>query len=422
MKTIYKTAKKTIADDEIKSMLEKAIKGKALKKVLLIPPDITRASSYAGPICKTLYDLLQTATVDIIPSLGTHAAMKEEEIGRMYPGLPRERFMVHRWRDDVVKIGEIPATLVSDVSGGRMKQAIPVEVNKVVLDKSYDLIFSIGQVVPHEVAGMANFHKNIFIGLGGKDTINMSHMLGAVFGLERVMGRDHTPLHKIFDFAAQHFLADLPIIYILTVTTTENDTVNLKGLFIGNKREAFARAAALSRQHNITVLSKPLKKIVAYLPPHEFRTTWTGNKAIYRTRKALAGGGELIILGPGISGCGEDPLYDQLIRKYGYGRTTGEILQMVEDSPELKDNLAVAAHLIHSSSEGRFKITYAPGGLTAGEVESLGFGYLDYREAARIYAPQKLKYGFNNVGGEEIFFVPNPALGLWAVKQKLKNT
>ncbi len=421
MKTVYAASEESIGDPAVASMLEQMIAGKKLKKVLLVPPDSTRAHSYAGSICQILAKVLKGVDLDVIPALGTHIKMKRDQIVRMYPGLPENRFMVHRWRKDVIRLGEIPAELVSDVSGGRIARAIPVEINKILLDKSYDLILSIGQVVPHEVAGMANFYKNIFVGLGGKTMIDMSHMLGAVSGLERIMGRDHTPIHQIFDFAAKTYLVDLPIIYILTVTTTDNGITRLRGLFIGNHREAYEKAVGLSQKLNITVIPEPLKKVVAFLPAHEFRTTWTGNKAIYRTRMALADGAELIVMGPGISGCGEDPLFDELIRKYGYGRTTEEIMRLVDDSLLLGENLAVAAHLIHSSSEGRFKITYSPGRLGADEILSLGFNYLDYARSCQKYNPRKLKYGFNDVSGEKVFFIPNPALGLWTTRQKINE-
>jgi len=153
------------------------------------------------------------------------------------------------------------------------------------------------------------------------------------------------------------------------------------------------------------------RKAIVYLEPDEFHSTWIGNKAVYRTRMAMADGGELIILAPGLTTCGEDREIDRLIRKYGY-RTTPETLQAVEANEELKENLSAAAHLIHGSSESRFKITYCPGsGLSKETVESVGYAWADLQEIQKRYQT----HGWNHTAdGEEIFYVSNPALGLWS--------
>jgi hypothetical protein len=88
-------------------------------------------------------------------------------------------------------------------------------------------------------------------------------------------------------------------------------------------------------------------------------STWLGNKAVYRTRMAMADGGELIILAPGVKEFGEDHEIDRLIRKYGY-RGTPATLAAVKANEELRNNLSAAAHLIHGSSEGRFNSPTAP--------------------------------------------------------------
>jgi hypothetical protein len=187
----------------------------------------------------------------------------------------------------------------------------------------------------------------------------------------------------------------------------------VRGLFIGDDIECFHRAADLSLQVNFEMLDRPIQKAVVYLEPHEFKSTWLGNKAVYRTRMALADGGELIVLGPGIKEFGEDPAIDKVIRKYGYFGTPAT-LAAVEKNPDIAANLGAAAHLMHSSSEGRFTITYCPGTLTQQEIESVGFGYADLATMTARYDPCKLVNGYNTVDGEEIFFVSNPGLGLWA--------
>lgn len=389
-----------------------------LKKVLLLPPDFTRSHSGAGMITQIIYRMLSpTCRVDIMPALGTHFPMSEEERTKMFGGIPAERFYVHDWRNDVVKIGEIPGSYVAELSGDLLHYSVAVEINKRLVDKSYDLIVSIGQVVPHEVVGMANYNKNIFVGCGGKDLIDKSHFLGAVCGMEQIMGRDHSPVRRLFDHAEERFLGDLPLQYILTVTSTgSNGELRLNGLYIGRNRGLFEEAVRCSRQRNIFFLEEPLPKVVVYLEPAEFKSTWLGNKAIYRSRMAVADGGELVIIAPGLKQFGEDPIIDRLIRKYGYvGRD--RILELVATHGDLRNNLSAAAHLIHGSSEGRFRVLYAPGFLEQAEIEQVGFEYMSPEEAEKRYHPTVLQEGFNTLSsGEKVYFIKNPALGLWVYK------
>lgn len=393
----------------------------SLKKVLLIPPDFTRMYSGAGIITAIYYDLLKDhCVVDIMPALGTHEAMSKAECLEFFgAGVPMECILTHNWRNDVVKIGEVPGSFIDEVSEGLVKEPVDVEVNKRLLDKSYDLIISIGQVVPHEVVGMANYSKNIFVGCGGSKMINRSHMLGAFYGMERIMGKDFSPVRKVFDYAEANFLKDIPLMYVLTVTTQVGDSAAIHGLYIGRDRKLFEAAVKLSQEKNLTYVEKPLQKVVVYLDEREFKSTWLGNKAIYRTRMAIKDGGELIILAPGVKRFGEDESNDVLIRKYGYvGRIN--TLKLVEQHEDIKNNLSVAAHLIHGSSDDRFSITYAVEKLTKEEVEGANFKYMPLQTAYEKYDPKKLKDGFNTLeDGEEIFYISNPALGLWIDRNKL---
>lgn len=411
-----------INDLQMKNALEESLSGlgKDLKKILLLPPDFTRCHSQAGKITAMYYDILKdTCHVDIMPAIGTHMPMTHEEIEKMYgKDMPKERFIVHDWRNDIVKIGEVPGSYIKEISEGLLNFSIDVEVNHRLVNSEYDLIISIGQVVPHEIVGMANYSKNIFVGCGGKNMINNSHFLGAVYGMEKIMGRDNTPVRGVYDYAQQHFLADIPLIYVLTVISQDQGENRLSGLFIGRERKVFEEAVKLSQEKNIVFLKQPLKKAVVYLEPEEFKTTWVGNKAIYRTRMAIADNGHLIIIAPGVRQFGEDKGIDSLIRKYGYvGRD--KILSYTNENVDLQSNLSAAAHLIHGSSDGRFKITYATDKLTKQEVESVGFEYMPLEDALKTYDINKLRDGFNTLeSGEEIFYVSNPALGLWADKSK----
>lgn len=391
-----------------------------LKKVLLLPPDYTRLHSGAGLITRTLYNALSPACqVDILPTLGTHVPVTQTEWRAMFGDVPFERMIVHNWRNDVELIGEVPGNFVKEVSEGLMDQPIPVEVNRRLLDPSYDLILSIGQVVPHEVVGMANHTKNVFVGAGGFRMINASHMLGAFYGMERIMGKDKTPVRAVFDYAAEHFASHLPIAYILTVTDAPRGDIRTHGLFIGTQRKLFEEAVALAQQKNMTLLDKPLKKVVVYLDGSEFKSTWLGNKAVYRTRMAIEDGGELIVLAPGVDKFGEDGAVDLLIRKYGYkGREY--VLNTLDKASDLKQNLSAAAHLIHGSSDGRFTITYCTRLVSQEEVEQVGYRYLPYEEALQQYPIEKLQAGYNTLeNGEEIYYIPNPALGLWMSRDRL---
>ena len=406
-----------LSDDSIRYLLKQAVAGKKLSKILLLPPDFTRMYSGAGKIVAMLWDMLSDhCQIDVMPALGTHVPMTKEECETFFEGrVPYESLIVHNWRTDVVKIGEVPGSFVEEVSEGLVKTPIDVEVNRRLLDKSYDAIFSIGQVVPHEVVGMANYSKNIFVGCGGSSMINASHMLGAFYGLERIMGKDFSPVRKVFDYAEEHFLAEIPLTYILTCTTNTGDKTNIHGLYIGRERKEFEKAVAQSQAINLIHVDEPFSKVVVYLDPREFKSTWLGNKSIYRTRMAIADGGELIVLAPGVDKFGEDPENDRLIRKYGYcGRE--KVLELV-DKPEcddLRENLSVAAHLIHGSSDGRFHITYCTTHLTEDAVRGVCFGYMPYEEAAKKYDPAVLTDGYHEIDGEKIFYISNPALGLWS--------
>lgn len=414
-----------LENDAIRSAVEKSLEGRLLHRVLVIPPDFTRFHSNAGFITQTVWNALSArgVEVDIMPALGTHVPVTETQWKAMFGNIPFERMIVHNWRSDVVKIGEIPASVVSDVTDGLWKTSLAVELNKRLVDGRYDLIVSPGQVVPHEVIGMANHAKNLFVGVGGSQMINCSHMIGAVCGMEKAMGRDHSPVRRLFDWAMERFVyGKIPVLFDLTVTTAPGGCIKTHGLFIGEGRECLTAAITLAQEKNVDYVEKPLKKCVVYLDPHEFTSTWVGNKAIYRTRMAMADGGELVVLAPGVERFGEDPAQQTLIRKYGYkGRLrTLELFEKPENA-DLRENMGVAAHLIHGSSDGRFSITYAVSKIPKSEIEAVGFHAADYAESAGKYDLPHLKPGWNMVRDEEIFFIPNPALGLWIDRGALQK-
>ncbi len=387
------------------------------KRVLAIPPDFTRFHSRAGELTRYAYAYYGDRLTDILPALGTHSPMTPEQLATMFGAIPRDRFRVHDWRRGVTTLGEVPAAYVRRESGGAVDYAWPAQVATLLAEGDFDLILSIGQVVPHEVIGMANYNKNIFVGTGGPEGINKSHFLGAAYGMERIMGRADTPVRRVLNYASDHFATHLPIVYVHTVVgrAPEGGLVT-RGLFVGDDVECFEKAAALSLEVNFAMLDAPLDKVVVHLDPAEFKSTWLGNKSIYRTRMAIADGGELVVLAPGVKEFGEDAEIDRLIRKYGYVGTP-EVLRQLKANPDLEANLSAAAHLIHGSSEGRFRITYCPGRLTAAEIEGVNYVYGDLAAMSKRYDARTLKDGFNTLAdGERIFYISNPAIGLWAYR------
>jgi nickel-dependent lactate racemase len=403
------------ADD----LLDQLGRRRPLRRVLLIPPDYTRAHSGAGPLTCRLYERLRgDSEVAILPAIGTHFPVSDEEREAMFPGIPADRFRAHDWRNGVVTLGEVPAGIVEELSEGKIRLPASVQVDRLLVDADWDAIISVGQLVPHEVIGIANHVKNILVGAGGSDMIHKSHWLGAVYGMERIMGRVRSPVRDLLTWASDHFLRHLPITYLLTVRgTTADGRLVTRGLFAGDD-ECYARGAALCRAVNLDVLDRAPSKVVVFLDPHEYKSTWLGNKSVYRTRMAIADGGELVVLAPGVRHFGEDEAIDRLIRRFGY-RGTPETVAAVRDHPDLAANLSAAAHLIHGSSEGRFRITYCPGPhMTRDEIESVGYGYGHLGEMLDRYPPDRLRTGWNKVDGEDVFFVANPALGLWGTADR----
>jgi nickel-dependent lactate racemase len=387
--------------------------------VCVIPPDITRYHSRAGELTRYAYEYYGERLTDVLPALGTHTPMSDAEWSRMFGDVPRHLARPHDWRHGITTLGDVPGSYVRDVSEGCVDYAWPAQIDRLLVEQKFDLILSIGQIVPHEVAGMANFNKNIFVGTGGVEGINKSHYLGAAYGMERIMGRADNPVRRVLNYAENRFASHLPIVYVHTVLSPDtHNSLTTRGLFIGPDVTCFHRAAALSEQVNIEKLPDPLAKVVVYLDPDEYRSTWLGNKAIYRTRMAIADGGELIVLAPGVAHFGEDEEIDRLIRKYGY-RGTPYVQDAVARNEELQNNLSAAAHLIHGSSEDRFSITYCPGGCSREEIESVNYRYAPVDEMLQRYAPTTLQPGYNTLpDGEEIYFISNPGLGLWTHEKK----
>ena len=391
------------------------------KRVLLLPPDITRAHSGAGKITEELYKIFsKTAEVYVIPTLGQHVPHTPEQNQWMFGSIPEERILKHDWRNGATHLGEVPASFVKEVSGGKADWAIPIALNTPLVTEKWDLIINVGHVVPHEVLGFANHNKNYFIGLGGKETICASHMMAACCGIENNLGNLITPLRQCYNKAEDELLGFLPDCYFeVTMAYDDQGVLKHSGVYVGDDLDVYLEAARASRELNVTIVP-PLKKVVAVMQGDEFYSTWVANKAIYRTRMAMADGGELLIIAPGLRRFGEQPDVDELIRKYGYSGTEN-VMKLWRTEPILQDLTHGTAHLIHGSSEGRFKITYAPGFLSKEEIESVCFGYADLEETLKRYNPATMKNGFNVMpDGEEVYYISTPSAGLWTTAEKLK--
>jgi nickel-dependent lactate racemase len=403
--------------DEAKRRLKIA----EFKRVLLLPPDLTRAHSGAGWITETIYrQLPKTCDTHVIPTLGQHRPHTKEENAWMFGSIPNERIHAHDWRGGVAHEGTIPAEVVKEKTGGLADWEIPVDLNTMLMTEKWDLIVNIGHVVPHEVLGFANHNKNYFIGLGGKDTICAAHMASATYGIENNLGKLITPTRACFNWAEDKYLGHLPDVYFQVVMQRDpqNKLVH-SGVYVGDDLETYLEAARRSKAQNITVFDEPVKKIVAVMQADEFRSTWVSNKAVYRTRMAMADGGELLILAPGLERFGEQDDVDQFIRKYGYCGTP-KCMSMYRNNADMQDLAHATAHLLHGSSEGRFTIRYAAGHLTEEEIEGVNFASADLKEMLKRYDPAKLKEGWNTMpDGERIFYISTPSAGLWATKAKL---
>jgi nickel-dependent lactate racemase len=421
-----------LTDQQIQDVVTRTIEeahkriGGTFNRVLLLPPDLTRAHSRVGYITELFYKALMAENpkcdIQVIPTLGQHVPHTEEENKWMFGSIPNERIHAHDWRGGCSHVGTIPAELVKETTGGKADWEIPVDLNSMLMDEKWDLIINLGHVVPHEVLGFANHNKNYFIGVGGKETICASHIAAAVYGIENNLGCLVTPLRACYNWAEDNMLGHLKDLYVqIVLKRDEQNKLVICGLFVGDDLETYLEAARLSRQENITTFDKPIKKVVAVMQADEFRSTWVGNKAVYRTRMVIADGGELLIIAPGLERFGEQPEVDALIRKYGYSGTE-KVLNLYKTEADMQAIPHGVAHLIHGSSEGRFTIRYAPGHLTKAEIEQVNYQYADLKETLERYAPEKMKEGWNTMpDGEEVFYISTPSAGLWATEAKLND-
>lgn len=405
-----------VSPEQVAQLIDRHVEENNWSSVLLLPPDITRSHSGAGFITAHYYERLtqKGCAVKVMPALGTHLPMKEEELWEMFgDGIPMEAYLIHDFKESIEVVGTVPGEFLDEISEGLFKEDVTVAVNRELLSGKYDAIISIGQVVPHEIAGMAGYTKNLVVGCGGGEMINVSHFLGVFFGRHRIVGETDTPPRRLFDYAQKNMLDALPLTFVLTVMSQQGGKDVYRGIFIGKERETFEQAAVLSQKVNITHVEKQVKKCVVWMDPHSYHSTWVTNKAIYRTQKMVAEDGEIIVIAPGVCVFGENDLADKAIRKYGY-RPREEMLELYQSDPLLRGNMSLAGHLIRSVPSSRTKITYCTNKLTREEIEHANFCYMTVEEALEAYPCEDWETGWKTLpNGEEIYFVRNAALGLW---------
>ena len=256
-----------LPDDQLDALLEQLahdwILRPGVRRLLLLPPDHTRLFSFAGRIVAQLWKLLENRVeIDIMPALGTHSPMTEAQRTLMFgDDVPADRFILHRWREDLEPLGSLPASFLEGLSGGRMRSPVPVAVNRHIVHGKYDLVLSIGQVVPHEVIGFANYTKNVCIGCGGGEMLHQSHMLAAVCGIENVIGVIDNPVRCLVDEGFERCVRPRAAVrFVLTVVADTGEGPRLRAITAGDNRECFRWAAELSKDVNVTQVVAPIER------------------------------------------------------------------------------------------------------------------------------------------------------------------
>ena len=360
-------------------------------RVLAIIPDKTRDdnTNLLFPIANRILTGRRVGSFDALVAQGTHPPMsgpqKLEKIGFAANSQFNGTVFDHRWdrHEDLVTLGELSAEEVSEITGGLINKVVPVSLNK-LLDKGiYDVVLVFGATVPHEVAGFAGGAKYFFPGVAGPELTHTTHWLGALAGIENIIGRVETPTRHLIEAAAD--LVAARIISLNTVVSRQSDgQLATYALYAGEIREAFRRAAEVSRHLHIRYTGRKYKRVVALLDQH-YDELWVGGKASYKLGAIIEDGGELIIYAPHLTRISET--HGALIEKYGYAPLES-VRDMLGVSQELRENLCIAAHLAHVSYAGRidedgkvvprYQITMATG-LDEITCTRVNLGYLDHR-------------------------------------------
>lgn len=348
------------------------------ERVLAIIPDKTRDDNthVLFPIASEFLSRRGVAAFDALVAQGTHPPMSQsQKLSKIGCDEFSGQLFDHRWDDpeELITLGELSVETVRELTNGLIETGVPVSINKLLGPGIYDTVLVFGATVPHEVAGFAGGAKYFFPGVAGPELTHTTHWLGALAGIENIIGRVDTPTRRLIEAATD--LIDARIISLNTVVSRRSDDELMTyALYTGDIREAFRRAAEVSRQVHIRYTGRKYKRVIALLDPH-YDELWVGGKASYKLGAIIEEGGELIIYAPHLTRLSET--HGALIEKYGYAPLES-VRDMLGVSQELRENLCIAAHLAHVAYEGRFKITMATG-LDEETCRRVNLGYMDYR-------------------------------------------
>lgn len=346
-----------VSADEMREIVGAALAGvRPGTRVLAVIPDRTRDDNtdLLFPMVSRALAAAGAGRLDALVAQGTHPPMTETEkrakIGAGLADLPLfGEVFDHHWDDpsQLATLGTLSADEVSALTGGLMRQDVPIQLNIRLAPGAYDLILVLGAVVPHEVAGFAGGAKYFFPGVAGPALTHLTHWLGALATIEHVIGRVETPTRHVIEAAADRVTT--PVIGLTSVSTRTADGLRTHGLFTGTLRETVRQAAAVSAQVHIRYTGRRFRRVIALLDDH-YDEMWVAGKASYKLGAIIEHGGELVIYAPHLKTI--STTHGRLIEKYGYAPLE-QVREMVDGSDELSANLCVAAHLAHVSYGSR---------------------------------------------------------------------
>ncbi|HCS54385.1 lactate racemase domain-containing protein [Rubinisphaera sp.] len=353
----------TIESKKLETMSEKAVRTWIQenvvledfvgKKVLMVVPDATRTAPLPL-LFDELHRLLKpkTEALDVIFALGTHPPMSEAQMCKLLgiDETERQRLFFqlglfnHEWDEDerLTQLGVLTEDDTDEISGGLMREEVPVKINKRILD--YDMLFVVGPVFPHEVVGFSGGNKYFFPGISGPEVLNFFHWLGALITNASIIGVKDTPVRRVVDRAAKLIPCEKR-----AMTFVVAPDASLYGLSYGTPEFAWNAAADLSSQVHIKWQDKPFKQVLS-CAPEMYDELWVAGKCMYKLEPVVEDGGELIIYAPHLSEI--SITHGDLIREIGY-----HVRDYFVKQPEKFSHIprGVLAHSTHVRGGGAFE-------------------------------------------------------------------